>query len=577
MKKLYIAFLGALVAGMACAAPVGHAPQKVSNKKASEIKMNVAPCKTTFKKVSPTAARADEAIENPQGDKRVCSYTGLAIYYGWFGLDAGEISGASDIVYDGNKAYMRGVIGSLPEGYVEGTVSDDGKKITVQLPQVMGYVETYDDDYNPIQYPLYASVMDQIEVDGYVDFVPEVPVSNVVEYTVNDDGTVAMTPFQDDFIVDEDGYLEFPEKYLTCYIKCPKSLVADLEEGEEDVDIEYWYYDGNITQVFSPLPDDLVVYDIPADLDWEQNWRLVSANDNNVLCNVAFKDNKVYVDGLVPGADAVIVGEMADGKVTFKDRQYMGIHEGYDQFIFLLGCNIEEAYDEYYEDYYTNYVINGEDMVFTWNADKKEMAFVGANKGILFNADLKEIYYYDGFAEPVFSFQSDEELCVAPPAPGIEYYQDYDVVMLDFNNQLENGVILNPYNMSFEMYINGELNVFDADDYGLEEDMTEVPCYFDNMSLACYGNVAYIELFDGGIESIGVRTINNAPDGKKYYSDIVTYDVAGLQTIEAAQDVKATRYFDLQGRPVANPTAGSLVIKVMTLGDGSNKAVKVVK
>lgn len=586
MKKLYAAILGVLVAGSAIAAPAGRSPQKISKKTSevkTEFKMNVQPRKTNFKLTDLKAVRSDDVILSPAGDKVIYSYDGLAIYYSFLGLMAGELTGATDVVYDydNKKAYLHAPIGSMQEGYVEGTISDDGKKITVKYPQIIGYVEDEDEDGNPTFYPLNISVMNQVEVDGFVDFIPALPADNVVEYNINEDGTVAMTPFQDDFYADDEGYVMFPEKYLSCYVTVPKSLVEDLEEGEEDSPYDMWYYDGNITQVFEPLPSDLVIYDIPENLDWTPNWRVIGADGNYALCKVAFKDDMVYIGDLVPESDAVIVGTLQDGKITLKDRQYLGIHEAYDEFIYLLGADAEEAYDEDYDEFYTSYAINGEDMVFTWNVDKKEMVFEGANKGMLLNASLDYISYYDAFVQPVINFQTDEDLCVAPPAPTIYAYEEYEgwdpMLVVNFNDVCENGVVLNYENMSFEVFINGELNVFSAEEYELEEDMTEIPCYFDNYDLAAYGSTAYITIFDGGIDTIGVRTINNAPDGKKYYSDIDTYQVAGLKNVESAQDVKAVRYYDLQGRLVANPAAGSLVIKVMTLGDGSNKVVKSIK
>lgn len=579
MKKFYVLLLSALIASTAVAAPVGHPAQKVS-KQTPTAKFNFQPRKTTFKLQDVKASRANDLILDPQGDKKLVSYAGLAIYYTFFGLSAGELTGASDVVFDNDngKAYLHCVIGSMEEGYVEGTLSADGKKITVQYPQVIGYVAEEDEDGNDVIFPVSVSVMNKVVVDGYIDFLPELPSTNVVEYNINEDGSIAMTPFQDGFVEDSEGYLQFPDKMLSCYITAPKSLFEDLEPGEEDSDIDVWYYDGNITQVFTPLPDDLLQYEIPENLSWTPNWRMVGENGTYALCDVAFDAEYVYVRGLVEDSDATIVGTLADGKVTFKDGQYLGVDDYYGEFIFLTGATTSLEYDEEYEEYYYDFDLSGEDMVFAYDADKQEMVMQGNDKGLLINSSLDRVYYYDAYVKPVLTFQTDAQLCVAPPAPTIADYSEYEgwdpEVMIYFNNVLNDGTILSYDNMSFEMYINGELNVFDAYDYELDEDMTEVPCYFDNYYLACYGRVAYITLFDGGIETIGVRAINNAPDGKKYYSEITTYEVSGLKAVDAEQGVKAVRYFDLQGRAVASPKAGQFLIKVITLDNGSNRVVK---
>ena len=72
----------------------------------------------------------------------------------------------------------------------------------------------------------------------------------------------------------------------------------------------------------------------------------------------------------------------------------------------------------------------------------------------------------------------------------------------------------------------------------------------------------------------GTITLDNY--GEKLIINVPAYDMSGIGDVVADGEAVATEYFDLQGRKLAGEANG-IVIKKMTMADGSVKAVKVVK
>lgn len=595
MRKIYFAALGAILATSAFAA-------ESNDGVAMEAVMSQQKCRLQLAAKGPDRAKA--LITAPQGRQVVTEYSGQGWYQGMQYLTAGKMEGISNVVWDddNSKVYIQTPIGAITDGYVVGDVSADGKKITVQLPQQISETTLQASGKN---YPMYLSVMQKttdatvapIDPNVGFTFVPVAEGENVIEYAIDDEGNITMTsPYSKDFVRDANNYITFPDSYLSTYVTAPKSLFYDLEKGEKDADINEWFFYGNINQTISPLPADVVKYDIPADLKWEDNWAIIGKNPMNSLCKVAVDGDRFYIGGLVEDNDAVLVGIISGNEVSFKNNQLLGYDDYSGTYMFLQGVNVDEGKDEL--GYYCRYNLTGADMVFNWDKDAQTLTFVGANQGMLINYGLKKgQWYYAIYKEPTLKAQTEASLCVVPPVPNIsQYFPKTDtkpvIVMAVFPREAENGVLLSYENMSFRLFLDGELMTFTASDYNLSADMTEIPCVFRSKGISSKGREATINLFDDGMQSISIQLINNAPDGKQYFSDLHTYQIgpdgiidpegeiepdAALPTITAAGIEQAVRYFDIQGRPVANPAPGQLLIKVATYSDGTIRATKEVR
>lgn len=593
MKKIYFVALGAMFAITAFAA---ESTDAVAMEAMSSHK-------NMLKVAAKGPNRASALITAPQGRKVVTQYSGQGWYQGMQYLTAGKMEGVSDVVWDDDnkKVYIHTPIGALTDGYVVGNLSADKSKITVQLPQ---QISTASDGQTGRNYPMYLSVMNQstdpsqVIVDPNLGFsyCPAEAEDNVLVYDVDKEGNITMSsPYYSDFGRDSQNQIVWPEKYLSTYVRLPKSVFYELEPGEEDVDINEWFYYGNINQSIT-LPDDVVEYEIPANLKWETNWAIIGKNPQNGLCKVAVEGDMFYVGDIVEDTNMVMVGEISGDKVVFKNNQMLGYDDYSGSYMFLQGVTVDEGTDEL--GYYCRYNLTGANMEFKWDKDAQTLTFQGKDEGMLFNYGMKKgQWYYAIYKEPVIKAQSEASLCVAPPVPKISQFYPATatratIVMAVFPREAENQALLSYDNMSFRIYLDGEIMTFNASEYGLSKDMTEIPCIFrSNRGISAKGREATINLFDDGMETISVQTINNAPDGKQYFSPIHTYELdaegiidpdgsiqdAALPTITAVGVEQAVRYYDLQGRPVANPQAGQFVIKVATYQDGSVRAAKEVR
>lgn len=534
------------------------------------------------------------AITEPTGEKKEYIYSSTGFSRSILGATPGKTDGVTDIVWDrdNNKAYIHHPLGGVATAYVEGTIAADGKTITVQLPQLVGFLTGYDEDQDPVLLPLYVSVMQKVSAGGDgIDYVPVSNDQNVAVYSVSEDGNVVTmtSPYQADFDTNAQGQQLMPEKYLTAYYEHNKSLWDILQPGEQDVVIQDWYIYGCLNMKYdSQLPDDAIVYDIPNNLNWEEDWRISGTNGSRKMCKVAIQDDKFYVGNLIDGANAVIVGTLKGDQVTFKNNQYMGIHPQANKFMLLQGVDSKQEYDADNREYYLVYELNGQDMVFNWDADNNELVFEGANKGMVLNSSFVRVLYYDVYNEPEIVKQANSELCVAPERPGLDGWWPSNpgthLLSMVFSNIATSGAVLEKENLYWSMYLDGEPFTFLQSKYRLGKDMVEVPITLNKGKVSIIGGITYVSIFDEDFEGkseLSVCTINHAPNGEQYYSAMTTIKLegggVGIQQVEAEDMPTSVRFVDMQGREVKAPVAGQMLIKVATYADGTTRASKVVK
>lgn len=535
------------------------------------------------------AADADTpaVIENPRGEQMLANYASLSCTNSLFGIQVQQLSGPTDVVWnrDAGKVYIKNIVAGLSNGYVEGALSNDGKTVSVSLPQVVAYAVP---EGTQDRYPIYVSVMHRVDdMDGDA-FISEADAAkNVAVYAVSDRQELTLvSPVTEAVETAPSGLPIFPYEYITTFIRAPKSLFGTLAPGEEDTDIDMWYGVGTFMQTISPLPADLVYNTVPDNLTWNDSWRIVSTTGDGQMCSVAIDDNDFYVRHLADELpDAVIKGTLKDGKVTFPNKQFMGVAEKYgSNYLYFLGADYDFEYDDYFGSM-TRYTINGQDVVMDWDAEKQTLTETADGKGFIINGSLDSIYLFKGFAKPVIAIQTQEDLDANPLPPTVEAYipgsGDFaGFVKITYHLTNVNQAILDPSRLSYSLYVNGEKLTFTPSLYGVADATEEIPfTYTDLINGSIYSTSmgAMIDIYQDDVKTLGAQAIYLAPDGTKYYSTIDTLEIAALQTVAADCDVLAARYFDLQGRPVATPVPGSLAIKVETLTDGTTRVTKEVK
>lgn len=166
----------------------------------------------------------------------------------------------------------------------------------------------------------------------------------------------------------------------------------------------------------------------------------------------------------------------------------------------------------------------------------------------------------------------------ATPADPTKVSFDSDMMRFTFNSLAvdEAGNGLAPWNYGFEVYVNDELYVFKADLYGIENDLTVVPCegagwdiyattdyeYDDDWNLIGKDPVMEISMDkeELDINKIGVRAVYTDAEGNTTYSNIVSYGSSSIGSA-AVIDNQPVKWYNLQGIEVASPQPGAVYLR----------------
>lgn len=309
---------------------------------------------------------------------------------------------------------------------------------------------------------------------------------------------------------------------------------------------------------------------------------------------VVFQDKQVFLK-LFADAQGWIVGTIDGNQVTVKSGQYLGVAPSYGSHEWMHVAKTQLAYyeDEEYPDYsyyYDELVEMFDEDVLTF--DPTTRTFVSQNSISIDNqkdgVNSAEIYVTPTIK--VFF-----EVPARPADPAVSYFanydEDYGYGLVDFHIPTMdiNGEYITPEKLSYVVYVDDEVFVFEADEYKIEEDMEEVPFNLNNDAdiYEYYGDKEIVFYFSIA-DNIGVQTIYRGGD-EEHKSNIVMYDINKNEpyVIEVedtpvavnsplARTQAFTSYFDLSGRR-ANAAAKGLVIRSTTAADGTRRVVKLVR
>ena len=314
----------------------------------------------------------------------------------------------------------------------------------------------------------------------------------------------------------------------------------------------------------------------------------VSYNPDSPLAdqvNCAFVGDEIYINLFAVGA--YIKGQIQGDKVVFKSRQYLGTYSGVYH-IFFVGEHFTEVTDEA-----SGQVVQVpeiiDELVFDYNAadrsfkTKDALALnAGKNTTRLNLNTLKEPHFY--FFKEVPAIPADPQITNYNAT-----YDAYGYNALQFNiiaTDREGNFIV-PERVSWKAYIDDEPFIFTPDDYrGLTADMEEIPYGWYDSNYDIY--TSFYTFFFEPAKNVGIQTIYRG-GGEEHRSNIVYYDINTAQTYTVSdtdgialrkdsqnEKVVSTVYYDMTGRKVAADAKG-LIIKKVTLSDGSQKSYKLVR
>ncbi|MCR4808554.1 MAG: hypothetical protein K5896_01695, partial [Prevotella sp.] len=301
--------------------------------------------------------------------------------------------------------------------------------------------------------------------------------------------------------------------------------------------------------------------------------------------NVAFVGNDVYLNIYDEGV--YIKGTIEGNKLTFKSGQFLGIYYN-TYYLFFVG----QHYYTYYDEVSGQDVINAEmldELVFDYDASNRSFS---TDEAFVINVgkNSARLYYAVMLAPKFYFFQ---EVPAVPADPVITNYRptfsEWGYNALQFNvvaTDVDGNYIV-PEKLSWQAYIDDEPFIFSPDDYeGLTEDMTEIPFGWYDANYDIY--LSFFTIYFEPAKNVGIQSIYRGA-GVERRSNIVYFDLAtsqivtepwndetvGIAPAQTPTDVKAVSYYDATGRCVS-PDAKGLVIKTVTLSDGTHKTVKVI-
>lgn len=424
---------------------------------------------------------------------------------------------------DGSKVSFSNIItlhAAQKEGtYVVGniTTNDAGKKvITIKANQLLQHYETLDEylmaktEMNTAQYAeAYGITQDEVVSKvgwtgpRYFYFVPAIEnplTANGMELLdelvleENENGVFKTKHEQQVFLLSyfygQEGY-DFAAADLTL-TPVTQSLCAVPEEG-----VEYRKYLHTIIDYYSSRDD--------------------------VVCQVGFKDNKVYIpgllfDGLREYRDMYLEGELGDdGVITILSPVFCNDETEEYRIIRAFGKKINVKLEN---DVYV-IVANEEYEPIKLNYDPATGDISLAGNGWI--ADYP--YGYENYSElKTHTYKCIDNVQYGNPAnpTNLKYESSYFSFKVPFTDI--NGLEIPAAFLYYQLLIDTEDNIFEftPDEFWLRNPTTELPINFDDIDIFHDGN-GTVKIYwskNREWEDLGVRTILNF-DGEKKYSNIV--------------------------------------------------------
>jgi hypothetical protein len=352
--------------------------------------------------------------------------------------------------------------------------------------------------------------------------------------------------------------------------------------GYADTNIELHPYKSDaLTDVNLPGEDYIFTYD----------------GNNGHYVTVAKDGQDVYIKNLFKSAEGVwIKGTLNGTKATF-DLQPLGLINGSEAYFFpakQVTVNTEYEYNGVTYPY--SYVEYHRLASLELNYDAQKDAYVADDDVVILAATSQDDEVLRNpltvYATPRIKRQGDVSEAI-PAAPSLVGFYNYYTWMgeYDFDFYLNllstQGDLLDESKLYYNILLDDEPMTFDAGDYGLDEDIEDMPYSMSSgSSIIPFGVERVIAIFSDGFESVGVQILYRPEEGKEFRSDILYYDLAtkeatvmpvndnsGVSSLSVDRQVKNVTYYDLTGRRVTNPSNG-IYVKRTAFNDGSVTTAK---
>ena len=319
MKKISSILCALVLVASAFAAPQKGFERVAVEKTSIELKSipfakSAKAAKQVLRAAKAPKAASDFPIitEQPDGELKTYARTGGYYYLESQKLYIGQQSGSIDVVFaSDNKVYFKELLYQTASNYwIEGTLSADGKTITVPLGQNIAYVPSYDA-------AIALALIKYNQTNGFsVDKETKQVTFSVYNDTIALNGT-AQASVSLGGVWTDDGTIQFYGDYASVYEP------------------------GYVAPELVVLPDGATVVEYTMDYI---NPKDESQGAKSI--NVAVVENQVYFQGMsqyLP--DSWVVGTKDGNNVTFAANQFMGTYGTYGDSYFFANGEATFVYD----------------------------------------------------------------------------------------------------------------------------------------------------------------------------------------------------------------------------------------
>lgn len=280
------------------------------------------------------------------------------------------------------------------------------------------------------------------------------------------------------------------------------------------------------------------------------------------LVKVGVDGDDLWINGLCEALpDAWIKGNIQeDGNIVFDTDQYLGVANDY---LYFMCCVQKNGTNNY-------------SMVETMTMKAVEDGYE-ADGSITFNLGHSRVFLGIAVNDLKLSLLGSADPIPVNPEFGYPEWDDNegigvaDVLILPED---VNGDALDPENLYYRVFFDGELVALEYDEAG--NPVTEIK-YGKESDLILFMYDWHFIIFLEPLKSIGVQSVYKVDD-KEYCSEVVTYDfptvsVQGLS--DAGKEILGVSYYSLDGTLLSVPSG--MCIRKVTYSDGSVSIYKIMK
>lgn len=303
-------------------------------------------------------------------------------------------------------------------------------------------------------------------------------------------------------------------------------------------------------------------------------------NVSNRIVEFGTAGDELWIKGLYGYfSDSWIKGKIDGDKVTFATDQYLGIYTTEMYYYFFQAADWEEGISEW-GDPEIHYIPQAS-VTLTKEGDK----YV-ADKAMLMTFGMKTANpgMPSGSVLLKPTFAPYNEVPATPANPAITFVGDYYApwgrsVGINIPATDTEGNFINPDNMYYNIFINGELFTFTPEVYAaLTEPMTDIPYTFSETGVVVTNDGSADHTITLMMEETPVIEVQSAYTVNGETRKSAKVGTAGIETANvAAPEVVTTEWYNLQGVRIDSPAAGTIAIRRDRFSDGSVKTAKIIR